>query len=103
MITASESRVEADPTGHFSVTGLDPGERLVFQEQPGATAVALPGRERLRGRIALIGTRQLEDQDYFQTAADLGRDSHTFGVEIHGWVIDNLLAQRELPLLAAAR
>ena len=101
---AQEARIEAvdleagqtisgqsDRAGRFRIDHLHDGPHLVL-----ATAGSLAGMARswgdpLRGNIALIGTRLLEDQDYFRSPADHGTGSITFGVEMHAFVLDNLL------------
>jgi class 3 adenylate cyclase/CHASE2 domain-containing sensor protein len=78
--------------GRFLVERLHAGPHVVLvRDAAGRTGLAVPGRDRFRGMLCLLGSRILEDQDVYATPADLGSSSPTFGVEVHAFALDNLL------------
>lgn len=77
--------------GAFRVAGLSEGAYLVLGRKGALNGVRFSGRGRLDGAIVLVGSRLLDDHDYFYPPVDLSRSGLLFGVEVHGYVVDNLL------------
>jgi len=72
-------------------------------EGEGGWAVVLPELDPYRDAVVLMGSLLVADMDFFVTPMDLAGRSMTFGVEIHGWALENLLGNRGVREFSLAR
>jgi adenylate cyclase len=64
---------------------------VIARDAAGRRGVLTPHRARLDGALVLVGTRLIDDLDFYYAPVDMSRKGVMFGVEIHGYVLDNLL------------
>jgi class 3 adenylate cyclase len=97
LINLLRGTVQEFPGDRTPEAALLPGAFLLFhKDTQGTRWVYQQGRERLEGRLALLGTTMEADQDAYPTPVYFGQERDMPGVEIHAHALSNLLSGRQL-------